>query len=283
MTYLNTLPNTPGPACPLLSNLPVVHFAHGNSFPSGTYRRFLELLSKSYDVHTLEMHAHNPAYPVTDGWPALVQELIEELLSRHQQPVILVGHSLGGILSLMVARQRPELVRCVVLLDAPVSVGWRAGVFRLAKAFKLDRRWSPARFSERRRNQWPDAEAAYQHFSTKQVFANWPKEVLRDYVEHGTVAHSGGVALRFRREIETAVYLTLPHHLGQVVKSPFPVPVGFVGGIDSIECRQAGMMATRRLVGSRIKLLPGDHLFPLQTPQVAAKATDEMIQSLLKS
>ncbi|MGZ9709758.1 alpha/beta hydrolase [Glaciimonas sp. GNP009] len=260
---------------------PIVHFAHGNSFPSGTYRRFLDLLSQNYDVHALEMHAHNPDYPVTDGWPALVQEFVNELLVRYQQPVILVGHSLGGILSLMVARQRPDLVRCVVLLDAPVTVGWRAGVFRLAKALGLDRRWSPARFSQRRRIQWPDAEAVYQHFSTKPVFASWPEEVLRDYVEHGTVEQSGSVALRFKREIETAVYLTLPHHLGQVVRPPYPVPVGFIGGIDSVECRQAGMAATRRLVGSHIKLLPGGHLFPLQTPQAAASATDEMIRSLL--
>lgn len=265
----------------MISRQPTVHFAHGNSFPSGTYRRFLDLLSKNYDVQALEMHAHNPAYPVTDGWPALTQELIDELRIQYQQPVILVGHSLGGILSLMAAKQRPDLVRCVVLLDAPVSVGWRAHVFRLAKALKLDRHWSPARFSERRRNQWPDAEAAYQHFSTKQVFASWPKEVLRDYVEHGTVAQTSGVGLRFRREIETAVYLTLPHHLGQVVRSPFPVPVGFIGGSDSIECRQAGMSATRRLVGPHITLLPGGHLFPLQTPQAAAHATNLMIQSLL--
>ncbi|WP_245182413.1 alpha/beta fold hydrolase [Glaciimonas immobilis] len=258
-----------------------MHFAHGNSFPAGTYRRYLELLGNTYDVRALAIHAHNPAYPVTDGWPALVQELVDELLARYKDQVILVGHSLGGLLSLMAARQRPDLVRCVVLLDSPVSVGWRAVLLRVAKAFNVAHRWSPARYSIKRRNQWPDAEAVFRHFSTKQVFASWPEEVLRDYIEHGTVEQPGSVKLRFRRDIETAVYLTLPHHLGQVIKAGYPVPVGFIGGVDSVECRQAGMAATRRLVGRHIRMLPGDHLFPLETPDAAASATDEMIQSLL--
>ncbi|PUA19472.1 alpha/beta fold hydrolase [Glaciimonas sp. PCH181] len=262
---------------------PIVHFAHGNSFPSGTYRRFLASLGKDYDVHALEMHAHNPTYPVTDGWPALAQELVDELLARYQQPVILVGHSLGGALSLMAAKQRPDLVRCVVLLDTPVLAGWRAGLLALAKVLRLDRPMSPARFSEKRRNLWPDAEAAYQHFSSKQVFASWPEEVLRDYVEHGLVEQQGGMALRFRRDIETAVYRTLPHHFGRVVRRRYPVPVGFIGGMDSIECRQAGMAATRRLVGRHLRMLPGGHLFPLETPLAAASATDKMIRSLLNT
>ncbi|MGS0743429.1 alpha/beta fold hydrolase [Glaciimonas sp. GG7] len=285
MTLINIPPNTSlHPALNTAHNpstRPIVHFAHGNSFPSGTYRRFLDLLGKHYDVHALAMHAHNPKYPVTDGWTALAQELIDELLARYQAPVILVGHSLGGALCLMAARQRPDLVRCVVVLDTPVVAGWRAGVLGLAKALRIARRFSPAQFSAKRRNQWPDTEAAWQHFSGKQVFASWPEEVLRDYVEHGLIAEPGGVALRFRREIETAVYLTLPHRFGRVVRKGYPVPVGFIGGVDSVECRQAGMTATRRLVGQHLRMLPGGHLFPLETPLAAANATDKMIRELL--
>ncbi len=260
---------------------PIVHFVHGNSFPAGTYSRFLDLLRNDYDVRALDMHAHNPVYPVTDGWPALMQELIDELSKRYQEPVILLGHSMGGALSLMAARQRPDLVRCVVLLDTPVVAGWRAGLLGVAKALRLDMKFSPARFSVKRRNQWPDAEAAYQHFSGKAVFALWPREVIRDYVEHGMLQQDGNLTLRFRRDIETAVYRTLPHHFGRVVKGDFPVPVGFIGGVDSVECRHAGMAATKRLVGEYFRHLPGGHLFPLESPEVAASATNDMIRNLL--
>ena len=261
----------------------ILHFVHANSFPAGTYRVFFEHLQQHYEVQALAMHAHNPQYPVRDGWHDLARELIDDLAARYDRPVILAGHSMGGMLSLMVAKARPDLVRCVVLLDAPVVAGWRAMLLRIAKALGADEKFSPAQFSRRRRTLWPDAEAAYQHYAAKEMFAIWPTAVLRDYVDHGILPHPQGVTLRFTRETETAVYRSLPHHVGALVRRSFPTPVGFIGGADSVECRQAGMAATQRLVGRHLKLVPGGHLFPMEAPARAATALHEMIQSLLPS
>ena len=261
--------------------LPALHFAHANSFPAATYRVFFNALAEHYAVGALPMHAHDPAYPVTDGWSHLQRELTDALLERHRGPVILVGHSLGGMLSLMVAKARPDLVRCVVLLDAPVVAGWRAMLLRIGKATNLDDGFSPARLSVKRRNVWADRDAAYAHFAAKPLFAIWPEQVLRDYVEHGTVEHPEGVTLRFTREIESAVYRGLPHHMGAVARGKFPVPIGFIGGTDSAECRQAGLAATRRLVRENFVHIPGGHLFPLESPALAAATTHSMIQGLL--
>jgi len=264
-------------------NKPILHFAHANSYPAGTYRVFFQYLRQNYEVQALDMHAHNPKYPVTNGWHALVQELIEDLIARYDAPVILVGHSLGGMLSMMAAKARPDLVRCVVLLDSPIVAGWRAIAVRISKKRGLNDKYSPAQSSVKRRTLWPDAEAAYQHFAAKELFASWPPEVLRDYIEHGTQPHPEGVALRFNREIETGIYRGLPDHLGALLRRPFPVPIGFVGGSHSVECRQAGLAATRRTVGKYFRTIPGGHLFPMESPALAAQATHEMIESLLLS
>jgi pimeloyl-ACP methyl ester carboxylesterase len=263
-------------------SLPILHFAHANSYPANTYRVFFSHLRDRYEVQALPMHAHNPKYPVDNGWHGLARELIDELITRYDQPVILVGHSLGGMLCLMAARARPDLVRCVVLLDSPVVAGWRAWVLRIAKAAGRGDRFSPARFSAKRRNLWPNAESAYQHYAAKPMFARWAPEVLGDYIEHGLAPHPQGVTLRFTREAETDVYRTLPHHIGKMVRG-FPVPVGFIGGSESVECRQAGLAATRQLVGRHFRLVPGGHLFPMESPAMGAKAVHEMIQSLIPS
>lgn len=258
-----------------------LHFAHANSYPTGTYRVFLGHLKKHYEVQALPIHAHNPAYPVANGWQALARELSDDLSMRHVEPVVLMGHSMGGVLSLMVAKSHPELVRCVVLLDAPIVAGWRATLLRIAKQFGMDKRCSPAQFSARRRNTWSDAQAAYEHYAAKALFAAWPQEVLKDYLHYGLARHADGVTLRFTRETETAVYRSLPHHIGTLVRRDFPVPVGFIGGVDSIECRQAGLGATRRLVGRHFTQVQGGHLFPLESPESAANAAHDMIQALL--
>jgi surfactin synthase thioesterase subunit len=89
------------------------------------------------------------------------------------------------------------------------------------------------------------------------------------------------VQLRFSREVETAIYRSLPHHLGTLMQAPFPVPVGFIGGTDSLELRQAGLGATRKLVGSHFRQIEGGHLFPMESPALAAQLTRELVAELL--
>lgn len=260
---------------------PQLHFAHANSYPAGTYRKFFDLLGKHYEIQALDLHAHNPRYPVTDGWRALAQELIDELNARYTEPVILVGHSLGGALSMMAAHARPDLVRCVVLLDSPVVAGWRAAVWRFLKQTGAADRFSPACISQRRRFLWTDPEAAYQHFASKPIFAAWAPGMLRDYIDSGLEPHPDGVQLRFKRENETAVYRGVPHHLGRLARAEFPVPIGFIGGTESVECRHAGLGATRKLVGRHFRQIPGGHLFPMESPALAARVAHELIGALL--
>jgi len=259
---------------------PLLHFTHGNSFPAGVYTRYLDGLRSHFDVRVSDMVGHDSAYPVSDGWPGLVEEL-EAQLASYGQPAILVGHSLGGMLSLMVAHRHPALARCLVMLDSPVVAGWRAFLLRHGKANGWAERFSPARFSSKRRMVWPDAGAAHAHFATKDIFAAWAPGVLDDYIRHGLKPHADGVQLRFDREIETAIYRHLPHHLGSLIDAPFPVPVGFIAGTDSAELRQAGLAATRKLVGKNLLQIEGGHLFPMESPEQAAALTEQMIARLL--
>ena len=264
----------------LQASKPIIHFVHGNSFPAGSYRVFLDQLRPTYDVRVTEMLGHNSAYPVNDGWRNLAQELIDTLAANYKQPVILLGHSLGGILSLMVARARPDLVRGVVVIDSPIVAGWRAMLVRLSKWLGIDKKYGPARFSERRKILWKDKQAAFEHFAAKEVFAIWPPEVLWDYINAGMIETTGGVTLRFKREVETAIYLGLPHGLGRLIRRPPTVPMGFVGGTESIECAQAGDFYTKKLMGKHYELIPGGHLIPMEVPLQTASAVLAMMVAL---
>jgi pimeloyl-ACP methyl ester carboxylesterase len=261
---------------------PLLHFCHGNSFPSGTYRQMLDALGAHYEVHRTDMVGHDPRYPVDDNWSNLVDELIADI-ERHGRPAILVGHSLGGMLSTMAAARRPQLARCVVMLDSPVVAGWRALAWRLVKLLGKGSRVSPGRFSERRRNIWPDRAAAHAHFMSKDIFKAWAPGVLDDYLDVGLKPHPEGVQLRFDRGVETAIYNSLPHHMGQLIGRDFPVPVGFIGATRSEELRQAGLSSTRKLVGDHFVMTEGSHLYPLEHPERAARLVHEMVLRLLGS
>ena len=111
--------------------LPIV-FSHANSFPASTYRvLFKHLKTRGFEVSAVERYGHDPQYPVTSNWPHLVHQLADFAtvqVQRLGQPVFLVGHSLGGFLSVMAAARHPELVRGVLLIDSPLIGGWKANV-----------------------------------------------------------------------------------------------------------------------------------------------------------
>jgi pimeloyl-ACP methyl ester carboxylesterase len=183
-----------------------------------------------------------------------------------------VGHSLGGLLSLLAACRRPDLAASLVMLDSPVVTGWRAGFLRVSKSTGLIHHVSPGKASMRRRQHWPDREAVYQHFKSKAVFAAWDDRVLRDYVATGFVERNGHVELAFDREVETLIYNTLPHHLGALLKRHPPAcPVSFVAGTDSQEMRQGGTAAALALAGQRYVHIPGTHLYPMERPEETAR------------
>jgi pimeloyl-ACP methyl ester carboxylesterase len=276
----------------------LIIFSHANSFPASTYRvLFKSLRARGHAVRAVEKFGHDPRYPVTSNWPHLVQQLADFAapeIEAHGKGAWLVGHSLGGFLSLMCAARHPQLgghtVRGVVLIDSPVLGGWRARTLELIKRAQLVGSVSPGKVSRKRRNTWPDADAALAHFAGKKAFAAWEPQVLQDYIAHGTrdVTDAFGKTQRtldFDRDVETAIYNTLPHNLDRLLRRhPLPCPVGFIGGTRSLEMKQVGMAMTHRLVGNghpgRLTMIEGSHLFPMEQPLETAAAIDAALQAL---
>ena len=261
-------------------------FSHGNSFPASTYGVMLgSLRTRGYPVAAIEKFGHDARYPVTDNWPHLVQQLADFAREQRQaggEAPYLVGHSLGGILSLMCAARHPELARGVVMLDSPVLGGWRAGAIGVAKHTPLMKRLSPSVVSRKRRHQWDDREAVFQHFRGKKLFAAWDEQVLHDYVNHGTLDAEGTWQLAFDREVESRIYDTLPHNIGTLLRAqPLKCPLAFVGGLQSAEMKQVGGLEnTARIAKGRVMMIDGSHLFPMEKPLATAAAVEASLRGL---
>ncbi len=257
-------------------------FSHANGYPAGTYRQlFQHWQSAGWRVAALEKFGHDPRYPVTSNWPRLRDQLVDFIEAQKAGPVYLVGHSLGGLLSLLAACKRPELVLGLVLLDSPVFTGWRAHSVQMLKLSGLMARVSPGRVSRTRRHEWPSRKAAAQHYGAKSLFARWAPGVLDDYLACGTVRRGGKTVLAFEREVETRIYNTLPHHLGRLLKRhPLRCPLGFIAGTRSKEIRQGGLEASRALAGERFRWIEGTHLYPMEKPADTAALVLELLRSM---
>ena len=261
----------------------LIVFSHGNSFPAATYNvLFKNLRSRGFTVKAVDKFGHDPKYPVSNNWPHLVLQLRDfaaREVEKAGEPAFLVGHSLGGFLSLMCAARHPELTRGVLLIDSPLLGGWRATALGAMKHTPLVGSLSPGSISRRRRNTWPTREAVLEHFRHKKAFAKWDEQVLRDYVAHCTHDADGHRVLSFDRDVETAIYNTLPHNLDRLLRRhPLKFPVAFIGGRGSQEMKQAGMAMTEQVTKGRVMMLDGSHLFPMEKPVATAAAIEAALR-----
>lgn len=270
---------------PMPSGAKHLVLAHGNSFPGGSYRLLIEAWERAgWTVHAIDRFGHDARFPVTSNWPHLRDELIEAIERQAQLAegkVMLVGHSLGGLLSLMAASHRPDLVQGLVMLDSPVVGGWRAQGLRMVKALRLIERFTPARQSMQRRQEWADRAAVHKHFAAKRQFARWDPRALAAYVEAGFEEVEGKTLLRFRREVESRIYNTLPHHFDEMLRR-FPVQCrcAFVAGTRSIEMRQGGTASARTLAKQHFVWIEGSHLYPFERPDETAALVLNLMEVL---
>lgn len=188
----------------------IIHFAHPNAYPPACFRQFLTALTASFHVIALEQR---PLWPGQQ--PQGVQhinELVADQIRFFEQEglqgVIGLGHSWGGVLTMLTAVERPELFSKLILID-PVFLAPSI----LEAAGQMPDQIANNPFSVRarnRRHRWPDKAAAFAHFRPKTVFADWSDDALWDFVETSLVPDGdGAVTLRFSREWEAFIYASM--------------------------------------------------------------------------
>lgn len=83
---------------------------------SGAWRGVAAQLGDELTITALDLPGHGKS-PSWSGQGDLTQETLEAVLPFVTEPVDLIGHSFGGVLSLLIALHRPEMVRSLSLFE----------------------------------------------------------------------------------------------------------------------------------------------------------------------
>lgn len=255
-----------------------LHFLHANGYPPECYAPLLEHLKTKYRLFGMKLR------PLWDGankddfqdWHPYSDDLLRFLSDHKTGPVIGVGHSIGGIVTLRAALRDPQKFRALVLLDPVFFVPPFLMMWNFVRAIGMGEKAHPLiPAAKRRRREFDNLENLFRSYRTKSVFRYMSDESLKTYIEGITQPKAdGGYELVFTPEWETHIYLTglRDFDLWRGLSS-LDVPTLIIRGAETDTfLPNAEKLVKRKNPRIRIHTLEkATHILPLEHPQEVAK------------
>ena len=250
---------------------PAVHFAHANGFNALAYRTLFDELSLFMRVHAIDLRGHGQTTLASNpkglkSWQVHADDIVRTIQEIDGKPRILAGHSIGATASLMAALDQPQWVTGLVLVEPVLLPPSQLRRIALQKLLGLHK---PPRLTRRKRGIFPSREAMFEAYRSRGAFRHWPEEVVRDYVNGGSLDYLDfrQVRLACTPGWEEANYLAGPPDIWGRIGS-LQVPVTFLLAEHSSTCSDETVaLLSERLPDARILRVPGtSHFLPFEHP-----------------
>lgn len=253
-------------------NKPFINFIHGNGFCGQAYWPFLKGLVADYSLLIQDCVGHGDS-DVGSGFQSWQQsaqhayEVLQYKLDRGiiQQPLIGMGHSFGGVLTIKLAAKYPELFQQLVLLD-PILMP--EIMFQLKENANF--RNPLAEKTRTRKSSWDNRNQALAYFKTKSAYKTWCEDSLNSFIEYGLDHHDNGrVSLKCPPAVEADIYSTAPDGLWDDIRK-LKVPTTILYGDKSYPFIEASCQTASENPVITIDKQVGSHCFMLEHPEETA-------------
>lgn len=256
-----------------MNNMVSVQFSHANGFPSPCYRYLFSLLPE-YQFSFVEKMGHGD-YPLAGDIKNYAHELINDIRSKNNPPLIGVGHSAGAVVTLLAAAEAPELFQHVILLDPVLFSKRKRFALKLVKHIGLMDKVTPAGRAEKRRMHFATKAEARSYFENKSLFQSFHPQCFDDYIEFGLEPCAEGFRLAISPEIEADVFRNVLLQTSTALKQ---VHGTVIYGQNSDLFQHSDQQYWQRNFPN-MQLLPfdGGHLFPFEQPEETAAQLKRII------
>lgn len=264
------------------SDAPVLHLLHGNGFSSGSLFALADAMPAAWTLMCSDIPGHGLT-PVRDmdwpDWNAMAERLAQNVISSCDQPVIGVGHSMGGVLTLLMAARYPEAFSRIILLDpvlfpAHILVGQR-----LVHKSGLWGKLPLVKKAMKREYRWDSVESMQDSLQKKRLYRQWHPVALEGFCRTGSRETDNGVELACRPDWEGRIFGSAPRALWSSIRK-LKVPTDILIADHGFDFIPTGVRRARRLnpmISSR--LIGGSHCFPMEHPYETATAIKDIIEA----
>lgn len=266
------------PSFDLGGNGKPLHFLHANGYPPECYTPLLEHLKPNFQTFGMKLR------PLWDGanrddlqdWHPYSDDLLRFLSDRETGPVVGVGHSIGGTVTLRAAMREPSKFRALVLLDPVIFMPSTMNIWNVARAIGIGERVHPLiQTAKRRRREFKNLEVLFRSYRSKPIFRYMSDESLKQYIQGITKPKADGeYELIYTPEWEAHIYMTgmRDYDLWRGLAS-FEVPTLIIRGDETDTfLPNAAKLVNKKNPKIQIHTMQkATHILPLEHPQEVAE------------
>lgn len=270
----------------------IINLAPANGFPPPVYRPMLGRFCDDYKVISLLPRALWPDQDVPDNYinwkEGLAHDLDQGIDAYKLENLIAIGHSFGGIASILSVIRDPSRFKALILLDPTLmSQEILNLMIQLRNEGGLDKFPLAARALKRRRT-FDNYESALAYFKEKALFSAWHPDALKNYVYEGMTTVSDmddgkSVTMLWPPAWEAYYFTTIYTEIwDDIPLLDGLVPTLVVRGGDTDTFLEDSEAKMRKLVPNAIyKTLEGHgHLFPMTAPDETARFIQQFLKTL---
>jgi pimeloyl-ACP methyl ester carboxylesterase len=106
------------------SSGPPLLLLHGITERWQTFLPLMSHLAKTWQLYALDLRGHGQSGRVKNSYRVsdYAQDFILFLESKVSQPAVILGHSVGALVAIYVAANKPKQVRAIILVDPPLHL-----------------------------------------------------------------------------------------------------------------------------------------------------------------
>lgn len=253
---------------------PWLHFAHATGMNGQVYARLLEPLADRFRIVASDGRGHGqtrlPADPAALGsWQVFADDLAGLLAAvAPGARWLLAGHSMGGVVSALVAARAPGRAAGLLMVDPAMIPFALAADYEAARQAGQQPPNPLADQAARRRPAFADVAEARAAYAGRGLFRTWVDADLDAYLAGGLRAlPAGGVRLGCTPDFEAATFRSVSTEVEAVLQSlqcPFALVAGEQGSTVQDADRAAIASLPHCLSAARV---PGTtHFVPLEAP-----------------
>jgi len=166
-----------------------IHMSAANGFTVTSYLELLSFFSQQYSITGMDCRGTWEGHrtpPKNFKMKHFAEDLIQAIEKQHNKPIVGIGHSQGGFVTLLAAIKRPDLFSKLVLIEpASLPYRWFGIIYPFIPNILLFKLFPFMMGSLQRQENWPNHQQFYDRYRCHNTYKRFTEMSFNNYMTYG--------------------------------------------------------------------------------------------------